>query len=271
MKIQEVVDRILAYHPQIADRSDGCDGFKSGNPQDECTGIVTSVAPSVEVIRKTAELGANLLIVHEPAFYTHLDKTDWLENNEVYLEKRELLNKHGIAIFRDHDHIHAHKPDGIAEGVMRELGWQDYLTEGKDPSKPRFFTLPKTTVRELALFLKDKIGLNGVRVIGNIDAEVSTVAFAGHIYLPLPEERATILANDEDIDVLIPGELIDWTTASYMRDAGQLGKHKAILHLGHMNMEELGMKWAVQWIGELTCHQVPVTFVRSADMYQYVL
>jgi putative NIF3 family GTP cyclohydrolase 1 type 2 len=268
MKIQDVVDKILAYHPDIPDKPGACDGFKCGNPQDECSGIVTSVAPSIEVIRKTAELGANLLIVHEPAFYTHLDQTEWLADNEVFQEKLALLNKHGISIWRDHDHIHAHKPDGIAYGNMMELGWQDYVMT--DEGFTRSYRLPETTVRELALFLKEKLGLNGVRVIGNIDAEVSTVAFVGHIYPPVPEQSATQLANDKDIDVLIPGELIDWTTASYMRDAGQLGKNKAILHIGHMSMEELGMKWAVNWISDLTGGSVPVTFVRSADMYQYV-
>lgn len=268
MKIKEITDKILAYHPPIPADKITCDGYKSGNPEDECTGIVTSVAPSVEVIRKTAELGANLLIVHEPAFYTHLDKTDWLENDEVFQEKFALLKKHGIAIWRDHDHLHAHKPDGIFQGVMTELGLQDYYVRTEYESF-RIFRLPKTTVRELCLYLKDKLGLNGVRVIGNVNAEISTVAFVGHIYAP-PEERPTRFVNESDVDVLIPSELIDWTTASYMRDAGQLGKNKAILHIGHMNSEELGMKWAVNWIGELIDHRLPVTFVRSADMYQYV-
>ena len=68
MKIQQVIDRILAYHPDLPAGQPTCDGFKSGDPQAECTGIVTSVQASVEVIRKTAELGANLLIVHEPTF-----------------------------------------------------------------------------------------------------------------------------------------------------------------------------------------------------------
>ena len=268
MKIKDITDKILAYHPALPDDRASCDGYKCGNPEDECTGIVTSVAASVDVIRKTAELGANLLIVHEPAFYTHFDKTGWLENNEVYQEKADLLKKHGIAIWRDHDRIHAHRPDGIHQGTMVELGWEDYFVRAEHGFF-RIFKLPKTTVRELSLYLKEKLGLNGVRVIGNIDAEISTVAFVGHIYNP-PEERPTMFANDNDIDVLIPGELIDWTTASYMRDAGQLGKNKAILNIGHMNTEELGMKWAVNWIGELIDHKLPVTFVRSADMYQYI-
>jgi putative NIF3 family GTP cyclohydrolase 1 type 2 len=266
MTIQQVVDAILAYHPQI-DRPETCDGFKCGNPLDECKGIVTTCMASVDVIRKTAELGYNLIVCHEPTFYTHMDRTSWLEgNNEVYDEKRRLIDKHGIAIWRDHDHIHAHKPDGIFLGVMKELGWEEFLVD--DPDRPRLFKLPKTTVRKLAGFLRKKMELNGVRVIGSIDAEVSTVAFGGHAYPTVPEQNATNLLNT--VDVLIPGELIDWTVTSYARDAAQLGKHKAILHVGHFSMEELGMKYAVNWIKELIDPDIPVQFVRSGDPYNYL-
>jgi putative NIF3 family GTP cyclohydrolase 1 type 2 len=125
------------------------------------------------------------------------------------------------------------------------------------------------TVRDLARFLKEKLQLNAVRVIGNVDAEISTVAFGGHVYPPVPEQNATNLLNT--VDVLIPGELIDWTVTSYARDAAQLGKNKAILHIGHFNSEELGMKYAVNWIKNLIDPGIPVEFVRSGDPYQYVL
>lgn len=267
MTIQQVIDAILAYHPQLT-RPETCDGFKSGNPADECTGIVTSCAATVDVIRKTAALGYNLIIVHEPTFYSHMDKTDWLEEkNEVYIEKKKLLDDNGIAVWRDHDHIHSHSPDGIFYGVMKEFGWDEYMTQ--DTNRPRFFKLPKTTVRSLAQFLKEKLSLNAVRVIGNLDGEVSTVAFCGHVYPPNPEKDATELLSQ--VDVVIPGELIDWTVTSYARDAGQLGKNKAILHIGHFNSEEMGMKYAQNWISELVHNQVPVRFVASGDPYQYVV
>lgn len=270
MTIQEVIDRILAFHPPL-NRDLTCDGFKCGNPQDEVTGIVTTCCASVDVIRKTIALGANLIICHEPVFYLHYDPLDWLAGNPVFEEKMQLCKEHGIAIWRDHDHIHTHKPDGIRYGLMQELGWEDYLIG--DRNKPIHFHLPETTVRDLALFLKEKIGLNGVRVIGNMDAVVRNVIVSGHV-LPGTEEtekQQTALLSRDDVDVLIPGELIDWTTACYARDAGQLGKNKAIIHLGHINSEELGMKYAAVWVKTLVGADIPVQYVRSADTYQYVV
>ena len=111
MTIQQVIDAILNYHPELSQDKPTCDGFKCGNPSDECRGIVTTCAASMEVIRKAIELGANLILVHEPTFYTHMDPVDWLAGDPVYEQKRGLLDEHGIAVWRDHDHIHAHRPD----------------------------------------------------------------------------------------------------------------------------------------------------------------
>lgn len=67
MKNREIVEKILSYHPHIPNYH-GCDSWKAGDPEAECTGIVTALVPTVNVIRKARALGANLLIVHEPTF-----------------------------------------------------------------------------------------------------------------------------------------------------------------------------------------------------------
>lgn len=65
MTNREVIDKILAYHPTL-ENYHGCDEYKAGNPDTPCTGIVSALVPTVEVIRKTAALGCNLLVTHEP-------------------------------------------------------------------------------------------------------------------------------------------------------------------------------------------------------------
>lgn len=265
MKIQEVIDRIVSYHGALPPGQETCDGFKSGDPTAQCTGIVTSVQASIDVIRRTAELGANLLIVHEPTYYTHMDATDWLARDPVFEEKKRLLAEAGIAVWRDHDHIHAHQPDGIMAGFAAEMGWTNYLEQ--DHGFRSTFLLPQTTAREIALQMKRKLGLNAVRFIGSGDLPVSRVAMVGHIIGK--QEEVTERIRREEIDVAIALESLDWTTNSYIRDAGQLGMAKALILAGHMNTEELGMKWAVKWLQELV-PEIPIQFVPSADLYQYV-
>ena len=76
MKIIDVIDRIIAYHPSFPADYNGCDGFKCGDPQAECTGIAVALVPTVDVIRRAATAGCNLLVVHEPTFFTSLDAAE---------------------------------------------------------------------------------------------------------------------------------------------------------------------------------------------------
>lgn len=56
---------------------------------------------------------------------------------------------------------------------------------------------------------------------------------------------------------------------SYIRDAVQLGKQKAMINLGHYNWEELGMKDMTKRVRELVGEQVEVSYVPSEDLYSF--
>ena len=92
MKISEVIDKILDYHPHLEGYK-GCDEYKCGDPNAECTGVVSALVPTVEVIRKAAALGCNLIVTHEPISYQTPDFPDWKGSypNKVYEENQALL------------------------------------------------------------------------------------------------------------------------------------------------------------------------------------
>lgn len=279
MTHREIVAKILAYHPNIPDYQ-GCDDYKCGDPEDECTGIVTAMVPTVEVIRKTAELGANLLVVHEPSFYTSQDGPGWFEPfaNEVFEEKKKLLEDSGITIWRDHDHMHCHQPDGIFTGVLKYMGWAESARVDTSFGGYAHFIseIPETTVGELCEHIIKTLNLNGLRYIGNPEARVKKLALVGHLY-PNPMLDANgeysvriIKSLEEEVDVIIPGEVIEWTVLSYVRDAVQQGRAKAMISIGHFNWEELGMRYTREWLSELLENKVPVTYVTAGDMYRYI-
>ena len=273
MTIQQVIDKIIAYHPDLGERlAATCDTVKYGDTSKECTGVATAIYPSPDVIRAAGEAGCNLLVVHEPSFYGHMDPLDWLRGNETAEKKMALLDAYGIVLFRDHDRIHAHVPDGIFYGLFAELGWLSYLDQPldvpTDPGQPliRTLTLPGIPVAEIAAMFKEKLGLKAVRFTGNPGTIVRKAALAAHLF---PNQQKLIEAIErEKIDLLIPGEIIDWEVPCYFKDAGQLGLNKACLHLGHFNMEELGMKYAVNWLKELA-PGLPVVYCPNEDMYRY--
>ena len=270
MTHQEILRTILAQYA-VAVPDDTCDGFKSGNPNDECRGIVTTCALTIDVIRETIRCGCNLVITHEPSFYSHDDSTEWLDGNQVYCAKQKLLYENGITVWRNHDHMHFQKPDEIMQGVLQELDWLKYR-QGDLHDFHAKVRLPETTVEELVTYLCTKMNLKTGRVVGNPHAKVSNIVFCGHVFPSWsPEEqRPTYLLASDDVDVLIPGELIDWTVVEYARDAAQLGLHKAIIQVGHFNMEELGMEYLKERIQTLLQKSLPVFFVPSGDPYWFV-
>ncbi len=275
MTIQQVIDRIKAYHPSLGEReSTTRDTVKFGDTGVECTGIATAIYPSPDIIRKAAEAGCNLLVVHEPSFYADMDPLEPLEGNKVFQAKTELLKQSGMVIFRDHDRIHAHLPDGIFSGVIEELGWTPYLKT--DFMKPRDYSgafvaeveLPSVPVSEIAALWKEKLHLKSLRIIGNKDTVVRKAALGAHLF---PGSGKVIQAVEEnDIDLLIPLEMIDWEVPEYFKDAGQLGFNKACLQPGHFNGEELGMKYAVHWLKELVEGTIPVVYCCNEDMYDLI-
>ena len=84
-------------------RSRTVDTFKAGNPETVVKGIATSFSATLDVCQRAAASGKNLIIVHEPTFYNHLDETKDL-NGEIYQVKRTFIEKNNLVVWRFHDH-----------------------------------------------------------------------------------------------------------------------------------------------------------------------
>jgi len=84
------------------------DTFKAGDPDTPVTGVATTMMATFDVLKRAASEGANLVITHEPTFYSHEDKTESLEeaNDPVWREKENFIREHRIVVWRFHDHWH---------------------------------------------------------------------------------------------------------------------------------------------------------------------
>ena len=201
-------------------------------------------------------------------------------------EKEAYIREHRLTVWRDHDHMHTHQPDSIFAGVIKYLGWESYFNTEISGMMPFFyvFDIPECTVSELGEELKEKIGMNGVRIVGNPEDKMKRVAIVAHLYpnsamVDEIKEDGYYHSYDmeimkymetENIDAIIPGEIIEWTILSYIRDAAYMGKHKACFNIGHFNMEELGMKYAADWIGELLNNEIPVNYIPTEDGWTFL-
>lgn len=217
------------------------DTLKSGSPDTVITGVVTTMFATIDVIRKSIDLGANFIIAHEPTFYNHLDATDWIKGDDVLQYKMDLLNKHGIAVWRNHDTIHRLKPDGVTKGVLEQLEWQQYAN--KDISN--ILTFPSVSVRDLVAHAKQKLNIEKVRFIGDPNQNCTKVLF-----MPGAPGGTRQIQGIGKVkpDVLICGEIAEWETAEYVRDARAKGNNISLIVLGHIASEEPGSTFMLQWL-----------------------
>jgi putative NIF3 family GTP cyclohydrolase 1 type 2 len=219
------------------------DTLKSGSMDMPIKGIVTSMFATIEVIKKTISSGANFIIAHEPTFYNHPDNTTWLKDDLVYQYKYDLLKKNNITVWRNHDYIHSMVPDAVTMSVLSQLGWEKYA----DKNLPNLLTLPGVNLKELIFFLKQKMGIEQLRYIGDLNNVCSRILIepgaAG-------VEKHIMGIKQYKPDVLICGEISEWETAEYVRDARSKGDNISLIVLGHVASEEAGSAFLLQWLKE---------------------
>jgi putative NIF3 family GTP cyclohydrolase 1 type 2 len=261
LTVGQVMDIILKEIPR-APFKDTVDTLKSGTPDQTVTGIVSTSFATLEIIEKAVKLGANFIIVHEPTYYNHRDETDWLEQDAVYQHKRDLLKKHNIAVWRFHDYWHSHRPDGIQMGVLTTLGWEKQT----DKDNLHVITLPPTPLKQVVEHVKAKLGIQMVRVMGNPAQLCQRIAL-----LPgAPGGRSQIKAIQEiKPDICICGELSEWETSEYIRDAEYMGQKRALILLGHALSEEPGMEWLVSWL-QPKVPGIKITYISAGNPFSFM-
>ncbi|RAV09906.1 Nif3-like dinuclear metal center hexameric protein [Paenibacillus contaminans] len=260
--IQSIIEGLIA---PVGKLEQTCDTLKCGNPDTEVTGIVVAFMPTQYVIEQAIARGANFIISHEGPFFSNHDDCSTLVDDPVYQKKRNTIDESGIALFRFHDYWHRYKPDGIMAGLLQELNWTSFVQEHYAASTVLQF--PKETVRGIAEQIKNRLGIQYVRVQGDPDTVCSKIGLlAGYRGLG---QRAIPFFEQDQLDLIIYGEGPEWETPEYVRDAIYQGKHKALIVLGHAESEEPGMKHLANLLSN-KYSEIPVFYVKERSIFQII-
>jgi len=257
MTVQEIINLILK-EGGLTPLKDTVDTIKIGNPNQTVTGIVTTMFPTITVIEEAAKRNANFIIAHEPSFYNHNDKSDWVKNNSVLKQKQELLEKHKMVIWRFHDYCHALKPDAISYGLAKKANWLSYYKTGEI-----MLTIPPVSLQQLVQHLKTTLKISHVKVIGDLAQTCERIALLPGAW---GGPRQVSIAETEKPDVLIVGEVSEWETAEYIRDGKLLGGKTSLIILGHSVSEEPGMEYFAEWL-QPKLGDLKVTHLASGDPF----
>jgi putative NIF3 family GTP cyclohydrolase 1 type 2 len=259
---QQAIDRIVTATGATLPPNT-VDTIKEGDPNTVVTGMVTTFSPTMEVLRKAVANGDNLIVSHEPTFYNHLDARTLFVDDPVYKEKLAYIQEHHLVIWRFHDTWHMRNPDGIAEGFVAQLGWKQYENAEPAGEKGFFFTVPPTTLLALSKELKGKLHARVIRIVGDPNLKVTKVAYAPGAAGEATQVKAL---ERDDVEVLLVGEIPEWETILYARDAAQQGRKKALILLGHVTSEEPGMENCAAWLKTIF-PGMPIHFVPAGEPY----
>ncbi len=260
----QVAGRIAA-HVGVPPRATTVDGFLAGDPDAPIRGIAVTVMATLDVLRRAAERGLDLVVTHEPLYFDHHGASDAVladEADPVFAAKSAFVAEHGLVVLHQHDAWHDRQPDGILTGTARALGWLDDERAGD----PGVYDLPRTTLGALAEHVGEALGARALRYVGDPDAAVSVVAlqpgFQGF------GRNRRVLARP-DVDVLVVGEGHEWETGEYAADAVTAGLCAGVVVVGHVPSEQEGMAELGRWLAELV-PEVPVELVAAADPFRTV-
>ena len=241
-------------------QKDTVDTFKAGNPDTPVTGVAVTMMATMDVLQRASAKGLNFIITHEPTFYAHLDTPEGVpQDDPVWAEKRAFIEKHGLVVWRFHDHWHMRKPDGIEAGNVHALGWEKF----QRADNQYLFVVPETTVQALAAEVAKKLNSSVVRVVGNPQMKATNVGFSPGA---AGSEREIHALEQDDVQVLMVGETCEWETVEYAADAVSEGRQKALIVIGHVPSEQPGMEECARWLKGFV-KDVPVEFVPAKQPF----
>lgn len=236
------------------------DRFVAGSAETPVQGIATTMMATMEMLKRAAAAKRNLILTHEPTFYSHQDDTEQLAKDPTFQWKQRFIADHGIAIFRLHDHWHAKKPDGIHAGMTRELGWQ----KNAIAEDAREFVFPPTKLESFVSAMAQRLHAHSMRIVGNPQMTVRRVA-ANWGYSNLMPDVILTAARPE-IDVIICGETREWEMVEYVQDQVATGANKALIVVNHVVSEQAGMRYCADWLRPLV-PELPVDFLPSQEPF----
>ncbi|OOG74248.1 Nif3-like dinuclear metal center hexameric protein [Algoriphagus sp. A40] len=239
--VGEIMDAFIAQVPN-APFAQTVDTIKIGSPDTIVTGVITTMFTTMEIIKKAIELKANLIIPHEPTFFSGQDETDYLQNDPVFRAKYDLMAENQITLWRNHDYVHRMQDDGVRIGVVGDLDWNKYY-QAKSP----ILQIPKTSLRDLIHHIKTKLGVPAMRYVGDLNQTCTKV-----LLLPgaVGGRRQIESIIKEKPDVLVCGESNEWETPEYVRAANEIGIKLSMIEIGHSASEEGGSEFVKKWLNE---------------------
>ena len=113
MKIFSILECLESFAPLTLQEDYDNAGLLIGNSQDECTGIITTLDVTEEVVEEAVKNKCNLIVSHHPIIFRGLKKL----NGANYVERTVISAiKNNISVYAIHTNL-----DNVIEGVNKKI------------------------------------------------------------------------------------------------------------------------------------------------------
>jgi len=175
---RDVVNYVLQIAPDPKPPETTENRLILGHEDAEIKRIAVMWRPTPELLAEAGQLGADLVIGHEPLFHSSAPEYFWAmavpeDQAPINKKHRALLEKHSMAYARFHSNVDV-APWGMPVALLDVLGFGQCSIEWN-----RYIPLvhiPDILVHELADRCQKRLGLSHTRVVGDLDAVVSRLA-----------------------------------------------------------------------------------------------
>jgi putative NIF3 family GTP cyclohydrolase 1 type 2 len=160
---------LLSNSPWV-NPSQTVDTIKSGDADREVTKAGVCWFAAMDTIRAAHEAGCELLICHEPVFWTHEAAETFWRDKEPGLSKSRFLKATGMIILRAHDTWDQWPEEGIRDSWAAFLGLTERICTSVDHNFHAIYAVPAQTLHAFARHVADRVralGEDGVRVMGD--------------------------------------------------------------------------------------------------------
>jgi putative NIF3 family GTP cyclohydrolase 1 type 2 len=251
---QQVIERIQKQ-VGVPWKTPTRDVFKAGSPETPVRGIATTVMSTLSILQRASAAGKNLIITHEPTFWSDGDGTQEIAEDAVYRYKADFIQKNNLVIWRFHDHWHARRPDAMMVGLAQALGWH------KADDTQRVYDVAPTTLGAMAKDIQDRLKFRALRVLGDPETKITKGAMnVGATSLQ------GVMRMLPEVDVFVAGEPREWEGPEYVQDAVAMGQKKGMIIVGHQNSEDPGMRLCADWLKTFVT-EVPVEWIPTSEPF----
>ena len=258
MKAIEINHHLNALIPDLNEKT--VDRVIYGNPESEVQAIAVAWMPYRETVIGTRELGANVLVTHEPTFYDHRDLDGKLAEEPESIAKRELIEDEEITIIRCHDVWDALPEIGIP------FAWGDFLELGSPVVGERFYNIyeiPTCSAREFTLRMSKRtreLGQPNLEFYGDPDRPIKRVGLGtGCISNPF-----TLYEMGADLAISVDDVVRAWVAGEWCHDTGN-----PLVVVNHCVAEEPGMVTLAAYLQE-TFNDIQVHHIPQGCTYQSI-